>query len=170
MNLVIVESIIGSILALLGDTFYAGNPCGLLFAVVLEKNPVPPGQKKLLRGASKSLPRYGSLFFHILWSEFPFWHPSKRVCGRGFVSAYYYDSSKINFFTKKTFLFLFFELCGVLNTNIRSGLDLEPFGGARIWTVLYVNSFAKMLEKSLLEVSDVMPFWALFGGVCGDCY
>ena len=40
-----------------------------------------------------------------------------------------------------------FELCGVLNTNIRSGLDLEPFGGARIWTVLYVNSFAKMLEQ-----------------------
>ena len=66
MKLVIVESIIGSILALLADTFYAGHPCGLLFAVVLEKNPVPPGQKKLLRGASKSLPRYGVLFFDIL--------------------------------------------------------------------------------------------------------
>jgi len=66
MKLVIVESIIGSILALLGDTFYAGNPWGLLFAVVLEKNPVPPGQKKLLQGASKSLPRYRILFFHIL--------------------------------------------------------------------------------------------------------
>ena len=66
MKLVIVASIVGSILALLGDPFYAGNPCGLLFAVVLETNPVPPGQKKPLRGASKSLPRYRVLFFHIL--------------------------------------------------------------------------------------------------------
>ena len=68
----IVESIIGSMLALLGDTFYAGNQLWNLFAVVLAKNPVPPGQKKLLRGASKSLPRYGVWFFHILWSEFPY--------------------------------------------------------------------------------------------------
>ena len=66
MKLVIVESIIGSILALLCDTFYAGHPWGLLFAEVLEKNPVPPGQKKRLRGASKSLPRYRVLIFHIL--------------------------------------------------------------------------------------------------------
>ena len=66
MKLVIVESIIGSILALLGDTFYAGFTSRNLFAVVLGKNPVPPGQKKLLRGASKSLPRYGVLFFDIL--------------------------------------------------------------------------------------------------------
>ena len=72
MKLVIVESIIGSILALLADTFYAGHPSGNLFAVVLEKNPVPPGQKKLLRGASKSLPSYRVLFFDIFGSEFPY--------------------------------------------------------------------------------------------------
>ena len=71
MKLQIVESIIGSILALLGDTFYAGNPCGLLFAVVLEKNPVSPGQKKLLRGASKSLPSYGFCFFTFFEVSFP---------------------------------------------------------------------------------------------------
>ena len=73
MNLTIVESIIGSILALLGNTFYAGHPSGNLFAVVLEKTPVPPGQKKLLRGASKSLPSYRILFFDdIFGSEFPY--------------------------------------------------------------------------------------------------
>ena len=66
MKLVIVESIIGSILALLGGTFYAGFTSRNLFAVVLEKNHVPPGQKKLLRGASKSLPMFGVLFFDIL--------------------------------------------------------------------------------------------------------
>ena len=72
MKLVIVESIIGSILALLGDTVYAGRTSGNLFAVVLEKNPVPPGQKKLLRGASKSLPSCRVLFFDIFGSEFPY--------------------------------------------------------------------------------------------------
>ena len=66
MNLAIVESIIGSILALLGDTFYAGFTSRNLFAVVLEKNPATPGQKKVLRGASKSLPRYRVLFSHFL--------------------------------------------------------------------------------------------------------
>ena len=70
MKLVIVESIIGSILAFLGDTLYAGFTSRNLFAVVLEKNPVPPGQKKLLRGASKSLPRYRFLFFHIFEVSF----------------------------------------------------------------------------------------------------
>ena len=73
-------------------------------------------------------------------------------------------------FLQKTFFLRCFELCGVLDTNIRSGLDLEPFGGARIWTVLYVNSFAKMVEKALIEVSDIVPFWGLFGGVCRDCF
>ena len=37
MKLVIVESIIGSILALLGDTFYAGFTSINLFAVVIEQ-------------------------------------------------------------------------------------------------------------------------------------
>ena len=66
----IVQSIIGFILALLDDTFYAGHPSGSLFAVVLEKNPVPCGQKKLLRGASKSLPRYRVLFFTFFEVKF----------------------------------------------------------------------------------------------------
>ena len=64
--------IIVSIWALSGDTVYARPPYGLMFAVVLEKNPVPPGQKKLLRGASKSLPSYRVLFFDIFGSEFPY--------------------------------------------------------------------------------------------------
>ena len=72
MKLVIVESIIGSILALLGDTVYAGFTSRNLFAVVLGKNPVTPGQKKLFRGASKSLPSYRVLFFDIFGSEFPY--------------------------------------------------------------------------------------------------
>ena len=46
------------------------TPYGLMFSVVLGKNPVPPGQKKLLRGASKSLPSYRVLFFYIFGSEF----------------------------------------------------------------------------------------------------
>jgi hypothetical protein len=66
MKLVLVESILGSILAFLGVTLYAGLTSRNLSAVVLGKNPVPPGQKKLLRGASKSLPRYRVLFFYIL--------------------------------------------------------------------------------------------------------
>ena len=68
----IVESIIGSILALLGDTFCAGFTSRNLFAVVLEKNPLPPGQKKLLRRASKALPSCRVLFFDIFGSEFPY--------------------------------------------------------------------------------------------------
>ena len=87
MKLVIVESIIGSIPALLGETFYAGRTSGSLFAVVLEKNPVPTGQKKLLRGASKSLPRYGVLFSYILWSEFPYTGVHFGTLQRGSVEA-----------------------------------------------------------------------------------
>ena len=64
--------IIVSIWALSGDTVYARPQYGLNFSVVLGKNPVPPGQKKLLRGASKSLPSYRVLFFDIFGSEFPY--------------------------------------------------------------------------------------------------
>ena len=70
MNLTILEPIIGSILRLPGDTVYARPLLGILLAAVLGKNPVPPGQKKLLRGASKSLPSYRVLFFYIFGSEF----------------------------------------------------------------------------------------------------
>ena len=44
----------------------------------------------------------------------PFQHPSKRVCGRGLASAQRYDSPKNSFFSKKTFLFLFFAFGGIL--------------------------------------------------------
>ena len=167
MKLVIVESIIGSILALPGDTFYAGYPSGNLFAVVLETNPVPPGQKKLLRGASKSLPRYRVLFFHILWSEIPYTGIHFGTLQRGSVEEALCQRSNTilqkSTFLQKNVFFLCFELCGVLNTNIRWGLDLEPFGGARIWTVLYVNSFAKMLEhiplRGIRYSAFLGPLW-----------
>ena len=78
MLILLCLPIIVSIWALSGDTVYARPQYGLMFSVVLGKNPVPPGQKKLLRGASKSLPSWSpgqgnSLpFFDIFGSEFPY--------------------------------------------------------------------------------------------------
>ena len=71
MLILLCLPIIVSIWALSGDTVYARPQYGLIFSVVLGKNPVPPGQKKLLRGASKPLPSYRVLFFDIFGSEFP---------------------------------------------------------------------------------------------------
>jgi|TARA_B100001758_G_C17900049_1_gene348190 hypothetical protein len=115
MKLVIVESIIGSILAFLGDTLYAGFTSRNLFAVVLEKNPVPPGQKKLLRGASKSLPSYRVLFFDIFGSEFPYTGLHFSTLQRGSVEEALCQHTntmlqKSIFLQKNVFAFVFLAL------------------------------------------------------------
>ena len=71
MKLVIVESIIGSILALLGDTFYAGNPWGLLFAVVLKKILYLPDRKSCSEERQSRSLVTGFCFFTFFEVKFP---------------------------------------------------------------------------------------------------
>ena len=115
MLILLCLPIIVSIWALSGDTVYARPPYGLMFAVVLEKNPVPPGQKKLLRGASKSLPSYRVLFFDIFGSEFPYTGLHFSTLQRGSVEEALCQHTntmlqKSIFLQKNVFAFVFLAL------------------------------------------------------------
>ena len=115
MLILLCLPIIVSIWALSGDTVYARPQYGLMFSVVLGKNPVPPGQKKLLRGASKSLPSYRVLFFDIFGSEFPYTGLHFSTLQRGSVEEALCQHTntmlqKSIFLQKNVFAFVFLAL------------------------------------------------------------
>ena len=146
MKLVIVESIIGSILAFLGVTLYAScsQQCSQKILYLPDRKSCSEERPSRSLGTGFCFLTFFEVSFRTQGSILaPFkeglW---KRPCVSILIRCF-----KNQFFYKKMFLLLFFQLCGVLNTNIRSGLDLEPFWEARSWTVLYVNSFAKMFQK-----------------------